>query len=287
MVNICHLIKFHLASTEEKKIDKNFRIRAILSEEYRRIIEIYGKSKLGIYREYNHVDFCIENKSEKQSKTFSIDVKELIMAMCLYSGKAITQGAILMYDHDDPNWFKTSMPFINSYECLGEPWIKVTNDQIQKFSKFWKDMKNIQINFKDIGIRYFRETMFAEKLEDKLIKLTIAMENILLPGDDRHELTYKFSTRAAFILADEYKKREKIKKLFNKFYSIRSCIVHGTKLSDKDKKFIHNNYEKYFLFCRKVICLFLENQNNWKKMLEDASLGENILKYNLANYIEE
>ena len=72
-------------------------------------------------------------------------------------------------------------------------------------------------------------------LEDRILDVAVALE--VLYELDRSELTYKLSTRAAYLLGDgRPNRRVDIFKAVKDLYGIRSGIVHGRKPMDRAKR---------------------------------------------------
>jgi hypothetical protein len=292
MKNICHIIGISFDSKDGYELDHNYSIRPLSSVEDKVLRDLYRIRQVHSFY-LNEWPFCIDFKKKLQLPSiipaeFPIDVYNIIIPMWIFSGKAVTPFSLIFYDEDKSNLIHA---ISNNNILKNSQWLHADCDLI-KFKQFFNSLNKSSFCQKDIYIRYFAESMCEEKLEDKLIKLTIAMENILLPKE-KLELSNKFATRAAFILSDEYEERKEIYKFFKKMYSERSKIVHG----DIEKaNLTREELKKYFDYCRKIICLYIENKNKnlWnKKLLEDISLGknafegENSLNRNLANLIME
>lgn len=276
--NICHLIGFRLISSTEIQIDDRFRIRELLPVELKSLESIYEQAIQYYHHEWKSRRFCIESIEEIDLWKLALELDKIIISMWLFSGHSITKGALLREPH------LKSEPYciLDSVMCeqgLGV-W-QVTNSEIKKFNDFWNNVKNIDFNMKnDIAIRYFKKALNSVGNTDSLVNLTIAMERILLPKENR-ELRDKFSLRAAFILAEKFEVRQQIKDVFKKAYDIRSKIVHGW-----SPKIDEKNFTIYLYLCRKIICIYLENKYKWQNLLlDELTLGNNKLTYNLVKYL--
>lgn len=275
--NICHLIGFRLISATEVQIDDRFRIRKLLPTELKGLESIYKQSIQYYHCDWKSFRFCIENTEEIDLWDLASELDKIITAMWLFSGHSITKGALL---REPPSKLETYC-ILDSVMCeQGKGIWQVTDLEIKKFNDFWGNVKNKELSLNNIAIRYYKKAMNSVSNIDSLVNLTIAMENILLPKENR-ELRDKFSLRAALILAEKFEIRQKIKDVFKKAYHTRSRIVHGGNPEIDEKNFII-----YFHLCRKIICIYLENKHKWHKLLlDELTLGNNKLTYNLVKYL--
>lgn len=279
-INLCHLIGFKLLSKEEAQIDERFRIRRLLPRELLIPESIYEKNRPSFF-DWESFEFCIENNEEIRLDSLLSDLNRIIIAMWLFRGCSVTKGVLLLLPRRIDQVFYT----IEDFRCWqGRGIWQAKDSEIIRFNEFWNIMKKLHLDLKDIGINYFKKAMGSRGFIDSLINLTIAMECILLPNEGQ-EKSYKFSSRAAYILAKKYEERDRIKELFKNAYTQRSNIVHGGKLNYK--KFNKESFLDYLHFCRKIICIYLENKSVWKKgILGEVSLGKNKLEYNLIRFLK-
>jgi len=301
---ICHLLKFRLDSPKEIKIDEDFKIRKLSSNEIKLLKEKFYPRHQFFYYGLKEFQCCIEfkNKYEKMllepvssfgELFYAIEerhdflgelnerINHLILAMWLYSGKAVTVGGLLCYDPENESKNAFSL---YPESTKGKIW-NASKDQIEKFKEFWNVFKKMWFEFHDVAIWYFREAMYAKFIQDKLLKLTIAMDKILTP-DGTFELRERFSTRAAIILENELKKRKEKKKFFKSIYDKRSGVVHGG-IPVTSNKIKEKECQEYFSECRKLMCFYIENNPGWKEKMQELSLGENKLKNVLLSYLIE
>jgi len=276
--NICHLMGFRLISANEVKIDDRFRIRELLPSELKSLESIYKQSGPSYICGGKSSRFCIENSEEIDKWKLSSEIDKIIIAMWLFSGKSISKGALIR----EPAPISGIYLILDSPGCIwGQGVWQVTDLEIKNFIDFWNVIKNKDLSPNNISIRYFKKAMYSITQDDSLVYLTIAMENILLPKEDR-ELRYKFSLRAALILSEKFEIKQKIKDVFKKVYDTRSKIVHG-----KEPKVYRSNFLIYFHLCRKIICIYLENKHKWHKLLDELTLGNNELSYGLVKYLND
>jgi hypothetical protein len=87
---------------------------------------------------------------------------------------------------------------------------------------------------------------------DRIVDYATALESTLVPEKDYN--TRRISHRAAVLTApDDAAEKEVVVKFVKKFYSIRSTIVHGTKLSDKQREWLYENGGQVELRVRQVL----------------------------------
>jgi hypothetical protein len=276
--NICHLMGFTLLSVKEVQIDDRFRIRELLPSEIKSLESIYKQSGPPYTCGAKSSRFCIENIEEFDLWKLSSEIDQIIIGMWLFSNKSINKGALIR----EPAPVSGIYRILDSPRCIwGRGVWQVTDLEIKKFIDFWNVIKNKDLGLNNISIRYFQKAMCSITQDDSLVNLTIAMENILLPKEDR-ELRYKFSLRAALILSEKFEIRQKIKDIFKKVYDSRSKIVHGV-----EPKVYRSNFLIYFHLCRKIICIYLENKHKWHKLLDELTLGNNKLSYGLVRYLND
>jgi len=276
--NICHLMGFTLLSVKEVQIDDRFRIRELLPSEMKSLESIYKQSGPPYTFGAKSSRFCIENLEEIDFWKLSSEIDIIIIAMWLFSSKSINKGALVR----EPAPTSGTYRILDSSRCIwGRGVWQVTDLEIKNFIDFWNIVKNKDISLKNISIRYFKKAMCSITQDDSLVNLTIAMENILLPKEER-ELRYKFSLRAALILSEKFEMRQKIKDIFKKVYDTRSKIVHGV-----EPTVDRGNFLIYFQLCRKIICIYLENKHKWHKLLNELTLGSNKLSYGLVKYLND
>lgn len=72
---------------------------------------------------------------------------------------------------------------------------------------------------------------------DKIIDALVGLESIYLSSSDRTEIMYKLSLRVAAFLQDDLNDRRNLKLLIEILYNLRSKLVHGDQIKDKDRRF--------------------------------------------------
>lgn len=123
--------------------------------------------------------------------------------------------------------------------------------------------------------RFAGRAAVSSRREDSFLFYAIALESLLVGGNEQKDLTFLLSMRTALILGKNIEEREKIRAEVAKLYGIRSAIVHRgeTKFSENDLDLI----QKYTL---KTIILLLtgrkfkqfEKKNELNKWLEKKML---------------
>lgn len=302
MIVICHLLGFRLDPSKEIKIDDTFLIRKLSFKESKLLREKFYLGHQYFLFGLKDFQFCVEIKNKINKKVLepvksfeeynrSIEKRHgllgelhqkffrLIVAMWLYSGKAVTMGGIFCYDPENIN--NNAFSFYPE-TSKGKFW-KSPEKEIENFKKFWNVFSDMWFDSYDIVVWYFKEAMHAKFIQDRLLKLTIAMDKILTP-DGTVELRERFSTRAAVILEKEIGNRKDKKKFFKDIYSKRSGIVHGS-IPIGSTKVRKEDYNKYFDDCRKLMCLYIENYYGWEERMKEASLGHNKLKQKLSGHL--
>jgi hypothetical protein len=87
---------------------------------------------------------------------------------------------------------------------------------------------------------------------DRIVDYATALESALVPEKDYN--TRRISRRAAALVAGNGSaEQEFVTKLVTKFYDIRSTIVHGCKLRDKQREWLIKNNEHIELRIRRVL----------------------------------
>lgn len=131
-------------------------------------------------------------------------------------------------------------------------------------------------NYLLVAIKRF-EYAYARLLpEDKLLDFMVAFEAIFLKGNERQELSYRLSLRAAYLLAENAGERKSIFDFMHKAYNARSEIVHGERATGEGK--IKNFVDKVEFYLRLSITKVLKegqykkNHNNFLDTLDELIL---------------
>lgn len=124
--------------------------------------------------------------------------------------------------------------------------------------------------------------LLRKSIVDRVIELGIAIESLFINDNQKNELTYRLSIRAAFLLGDD-NNRSEIADLFKKLYDHRSSAVHGGSL--KNLAEIKRDLEKCIIYTieaiRKLIKYSSEINKNkinlpqefWRNFWEKLILG--------------
>lgn len=139
-------------------------------------------------------------------------------------------------------WFESSfnlscssyLECLNTYRYLNKDYIEesdyIIDDKIfHQIKPIYSNVKKVYSTFLNIPLDYFNQYYNAYGMFDRIIKLAIVLESVLLSGDNQ-ELKYRLSIRACNIL------KKDVFDVFKAFYDIRSAIVHEGNLSDKECK---------------------------------------------------
>ena len=95
------------------------------------------------------------------------------------------------------------------------------------------------------------------KLSDKLVKITTAIESLLI-FNEQELITNAVSERTAALLALNKQAFDEIKKFMSDMYSARSAIVHHGKMS-----FTKKDLDKFQYYVRNVIIHLINNMDSW------------------------
>jgi hypothetical protein len=116
------------------------------------------------------------------------------------------------------------MPWFNKYELSPE--------ERRRFGAFWPAFERVGlVGPLGIATRRFSDASERERPDDAVVDLVIAAESLFLSdtgeAQDRGELRYRLSLRAAFFIeSPEYSKREVFRHM-KLAYDARSAIAHG------------------------------------------------------------
>jgi len=274
MRHIYHIAGLYLDRKDNIQLHKNIVIRKFNDNELKCLHELYeGEALYDLSLMIHPVGLEIE----LENSCVRIEVLKFFDALWIFVGKAIFRGGVLFYDNNNLKYtfFKANDSFLSEW---------YPNEiEIKNFIDFKCRLNNFKYDLYDVGIKFFREAMTASSNEEKLLKLTIALERILIP-DGSQELSFKFRTRAAILLSKGLKERGEKSEFFKKIYTMRSEIIHGKK-SFSSGFVSDNKYKRYLNDCRKLLCIFIENfkdKQQWTDFMKNISLGEDNFSNNLA-----
>lgn len=184
------------------------------------------------------------NKGKKNlNDIFFIEeiIEKFILALRIYKSNMFCCENIFYYfpqfktDHvcySENQFFPRFGKNLNINELFGLPYNITSIREIKKIleiykliSKNWNDMK--------IGLLYFNKYYSSKDNYDKILNLSIVLENLILP-DNPEDISETLSQRIAYLL-DDKNLYEKIKE----FYIYRSEIIHNGLIK---KKINNNNY---------------------------------------------
>lgn len=110
------------------------------------------------------------------------------------------------------------------------PRYELTKDDILACEYFWGDFRRQRSRRRrriDLALRRFGLAYERALPEDRLIDYVIALEAILLRGDEQQELAYRLALRGSALLGKNPDARSEIFSRLRTAYSIRSDVVHG------------------------------------------------------------
>jgi len=134
-----------------------------------------------------------------------------------------------------------AIPFIDFQigNSFGVPY-EFTSQDIDPLKNLYKGLTELEKTHKlrslEVALRRFNQAYSRTRNEDKIIDLVIAIESCLL-GDNKEEISYKFSLRGAALLAESTKRDVmNTKNLLHDIYNARSKIVHsGKRIAEIEK----------------------------------------------------
>lgn len=111
------------------------------------------------------------------------------------------------------------------------------DDELKDVNNLFELLLNNTNNAINIAIKRLNRAYLRENEEDAIIDLVIGIE-ALVTNNDHGEITYKVSTRAAFVLSTLQKYPYTImetKNAISKLYAFRSKVVHGAAKIEKSR----------------------------------------------------
>lgn len=131
----------------------------------------------------------------------------------------VGSGATSMNDFRSPRSMGSTSQYRLEHEEVGT--------LCQILSQLANPQTQSQLRDLAVGLRRFNQAYSRERVEDKIIDLTIALESSLL-SDQKEELRYRLATRGAAILSNR-RDPEDTYSVLRALYDARSKIVHGGK----------------------------------------------------------
>jgi hypothetical protein len=119
-----------------------------------------------------------------------------------------------------------------------------------------------------VPVDRLNQALRRSELVDQAIDLGIAIEGVFLEGtqEERIELSYRASIRAAFLLGENPQRRREIRDIFRDLYKLRSIAVHQGKVDQSP----HNQHliETGWQLTARAIGMCIENwQIDWNKLV--------------------
>lgn len=109
---------------------------------------------------------------------------------------------------------------------------RLSEGDVEELRTFWSEIKEALVKGKELGalhlaISRFESSYLKAEHADKFIDLMISMEALYLKKEEKQELKYRLSQRAALLLEQDREKRIRTRNRIKKLYNKRSEIVHG------------------------------------------------------------
>jgi len=145
----------------------------------------------------------------------------------------------------------------------------------QRLKDLWPNLRNIvesEQHYLRIPAQRLVDGGGRYREDDTIIDYAIGLEALLLKGI-KDELSYRFSLRAATILASDIGEKEKFFKQLRSFYDIRSKIVHGSHIDSAKLKDARLNGERAL---RDIWWWYFKNNEGLSRAL--AKVDKAILK---------
>ena len=139
---------------------------------------------------------------------------------------------------DLPAVYGAKSHFVNSKE-LSTFWMylpvsTITKEQSDRICDLYKKFNACDGKL-DFALRRYNRCVLREEIDDQVTDACIGLESFL-SGDAKTEITYTISNRIPVIFAGNNDSSSvNSRKILKKIYSLRSKIVHGSKIADKDK----------------------------------------------------
>lgn len=121
--------------------------------------------------------------------------------------------------------------------------------QKKSFAMLSKILKNndLRLNNKIIlSSKWYLEYIKELSVEQKILKLAIALEVLLIRGKEESSKMLNLSERISFLLYKKKKDRKEIFSKVNEFYLLRNDLVHGGKFKDNFRETLLNEISYLF-----------------------------------------
>jgi len=215
---------------------------------------------------------------DKSDKKLGLE-ENIINALRLFKKGAISRIGTLETIHGEFRWSHNLRQHKYGYDDN----YHLFTEEIEGFIEFCKGIVNESIpdkHFLSVAIRRFSLANERIKYEDEIIDQLICAEALFLSSDgNQGELGYKLSLRAAKFIENDINNQEALFDFMKKVYNIRSKIIHGVFIPEKDfpKKadglpFSYNELcieiEKYLRIALKKAILILSKPDNKKKQID-------------------
>lgn len=223
----------------------------------------------------NDQDFSFDRVSKDYNSYPLQKIDEIIGIIRIVTGYTIGYEQLLMQPVGWIHGFCADLPAVygaKSHSVNGKelstfwmylPVSTITKEQSNRICDLYK--KLIACNGKlDFALRRYNRCALREEIDDQVTDACIGLES-LLSGNAKTEITYTISNRIPVVFSDIKEPwSQNSRKLLKKIYSLRSKIVHGSKIADKDKYYAIDDV-KYYLpdlaikYLRQTIIFMLDH----------------------------
>jgi hypothetical protein len=129
------------------------------------------------------------------------------------------------------------------------PAVMLEREDIDRYCKVFERLNDIcdrKAKNLFLAFRRFRAAAGREVLDDKITDLVIGLESLVTPDSGSGEISFKFRSRGAALLPDQFGSPRDRRALMKKLYDARCDIVHGNSADDSDTRWLmHRAIESF------------------------------------------
>ena len=235
--------------------------------------------------------FIKDSKDTNLQEHFRNEAQNIVYAIALGTQKSIFRHMTFWKFKDQSLNILTgvtgySLPL---FKFLPDNFAEDTNLDWRKCSSVFQRLNKLtKVEYDDLkpALTRFLKALSIKDKKLQALELCIILEYILLSKDEKSELSYRISNRAAWLIGKNLEDRTNIKSIIKKVYNVRSTFVHGnrrdvdkikTKLFDGSEINVDRILELGFQLTKKIIALVLRKGNLFSKIeFEKAELGARI-----------
>jgi len=279
----------------EMNINEKVKIRKIQSWELKYLKEFYKDFK-PIRVQISRIEYVliitVSVDSDKSTSDDAKDLKERVLnEFRLCRTGEIRFGGLYEYDQDS-NWNPERIVQRIDYDKVGAFSLKKFRLNKRESKQFVALINQIDKR-NDIFyrvIRRFSETRDKKYDSDKITDYVMCMEALLV--NSKTEVGYQFALYASLLIGGDSNMRKKNNRKLERYYSIRSKMVHDLEISDSDRKTGPQDVVEIERFARvvflKMILISLEKKFEdlqYKQLVKKVE--ESIFDEELKNKFEE